>query len=91
MRSVRKSLLPWKSNKCYIFVCVCVRARVHACAWVGARARGRVCACSLAYAACNAYVPYCAICVLSGSTTHFEIISQTARFSEKLLIIKCAF
>ena len=27
---VRESLLPWKSNKCYIFVCVYVRARARA-------------------------------------------------------------
>jgi hypothetical protein len=34
LRRVRRSLLPWKSNKCHIFVCArmcaCARARVHA-------------------------------------------------------------
>jgi hypothetical protein len=30
MRSARESLLPWKSNKYYMCVCVCVRARGHA-------------------------------------------------------------
>jgi hypothetical protein len=33
-------LLSWKSSKCYILVCECVRAC--ACERVGARARGRV-------------------------------------------------
>ena len=28
LRRVRESLLPWKSNKYYIFVCVCVRVHV---------------------------------------------------------------
>ena len=40
MRRVHESLLPWKSNECYIFVSMCVRllARVR----VDALARGRV-------------------------------------------------
>jgi hypothetical protein len=45
-----KPLLPWKNNKFYISVCVCVRvcarARVCMCVWVAgwvdARARGQV-------------------------------------------------
>jgi hypothetical protein len=36
----RESLLPWKSNKRYLLVCVCKRAR--ACVHVGSRARGLV-------------------------------------------------
>ena len=47
MRRVRESLLPWKSNKYYIFVCVCVRARAFV------HFPGRVRACSLAYPVCN--------------------------------------
>ena len=42
---VRESLLPWKSNKYYVFVCVCGR--------VGVCMRMR--ACSLVYTACNGY------------------------------------
>jgi hypothetical protein len=66
-------LLPWKSNKFYIFTCV----RAHACLRPG---RVGVCmrvrACSLAYLACNSYVPYCDfICDLSGSIVFFDIIS----------------
>jgi hypothetical protein len=34
LRSVREALSPWKSNKYYIFVCVCVRAYVHVCVQV---------------------------------------------------------
>jgi hypothetical protein len=47
LRRVRESLLPWRRNKYYIFVCV------RACACLCVRA------CSLAYPACNAYAPYC--------------------------------
>ena len=68
MTRVRESLLPWKSNKYYIFVCVCVHA------------------CSLAYPARHAYAPYCdVICGPSGSIIFFDIISKTARFSEKVI------
>ena len=63
---VRESLLSWKSNEYYIFVCVC--ARVNVCMREGT--------CSLAYPACNAYAPYCdVICGPSGSTMFFVIIS----------------
>ena len=48
IRHVRESLSPWKSNKYYIFVCVCARAR--GWAWTGGWLR----ACSPAYPACNA-------------------------------------
>ena len=46
-------------------------------------------ACSLAYPACNAYAPYCVvICDLSGFTKFFNIILQTARFSENVIEYK---
>ena len=39
---VPNTLLPWKSNKYYIFVCVCVCVRARARLCVCARTRGRV-------------------------------------------------
>ena len=40
LRRVPELLLPWKSNKYCLLVCVCVRAR--ACVYVRTRARGSV-------------------------------------------------
>jgi hypothetical protein len=69
MRRVRGIFLQWKSDKYYIFVYVC--ARVFACA-PGALA----CTCSLAYPACNSYVPRCyVIRGPSDSTIFFDIFS----------------
>ena len=77
LRRVRVSLLPWKSNKYYIFVCVCVCARARALSCV-TRTRGCcMCAraCILAYPACKGYAPYCdVICDTSRSTIHFSIL-----------------
>jgi len=43
-----------------------------------------VCVCFFVDLACNTHVPYCiVICGLPRSTTFFQIISQTPRFSEK--------
>jgi hypothetical protein len=57
MRRVCESLLQWKSNTYYIYVCVRVCAR----AWVPMRVGVcmRVRACTPANPACNAYAPYC--------------------------------
>jgi hypothetical protein len=77
LRRVRELLLPWRSNKYYIFVCVCVDVRT--CVRVGARASGvymRVRACSLAYPAFHADALYCdVISYRYGSTRFFEVIS----------------
>ena len=70
-----KSFLPQRSNKYYIFVSVSGREFV------------RVSACSLAYPAWISYAPCCdVICGPSGSTTYFDIISQTERSSKKKVI-----
>ena len=76
LRRVHISLLPWKSNKYYIFVCVCVCAL----AWLCACAQARVCMlmreCSLAFQACNSYAPCCdVLCGPSGYTIISDIIS----------------
>jgi hypothetical protein len=59
LRRVRLSLLPCKSNKRYLLVCLCVHAL--RCLWVPGRVGVcmRVGACSLAFPASNAYAPYC--------------------------------
>ena len=70
-----KPLLQWKSNKHYILITLCV------CACGSARLYAR--ACSLVYQAFNVHASYLIICILSDSTAFFDIISQSARFSEK--------
>ena len=93
MRRVCESLLKQTSNKHYIFVCVCARSCVRVC----------VCACECPGSYASACVRVASLIqhatrmrhivtsfVASGSTIFFDIISQTARISEKkLLNIKC--
>ena len=73
LRRVRE-LSPWRKNKHYIFVCVCVRAR--ACVRERARVPGSVGVCM-----CERHILLSS--VASGSTILFDSISQTLRFSEK--------
>jgi hypothetical protein len=59
---VHETTVAWKSNRYYIFLCVCVYACVNAYVCVcGVGKRAPVCACaySLTYPACNAHPPYC--------------------------------
>jgi hypothetical protein len=88
LRRVRKSLLPWKSNKYYLLICVCVRARATGSVGVCIRVR----AYSLAYPAHNTYAPYCDI--INGPwrrhiCRHYLIKSTI--FGKKLMNIKCVF
>ena len=76
LRRVHKTIVAWKSNKYYIFVCVCMLER--ACV----RAPGRVVVCirirayNLANPARNAYAPCCdVICGPSVSTIFLGIMS----------------
>ena len=72
LRRVSELLLPWKSFKCYIFFCVCARARAHRHMGVSMRVR----ACRLAYKARNSYPPYCDVIFgPSSSIKFFDIIS----------------
>jgi hypothetical protein len=87
MRNVCESLLPWKRNTSITYWPVCACVRVRACMWVTWRVGVcmRITACHLANPVCNAYAPRCD--VISGpsvSTQFFDIISKTARFSEKI-------
>ena len=82
-----KPLLPWKTNKYYIFLCA--RAWVHACV----NARTRACAlrpCSRTYPACNAHAPYCLLPVWLHHIFRYYLINGTS-FKKKLLNIKCVF
>ena len=66
--------------------CVCMYACLSPRVRLPRRVAVSVCkrACTLAYPVCKQHVPYCRfICGLSGSTTFFDMISQTARFSKK--------
>ena len=84
MRRVRESLLEWKSNKCYIFVCVCTRAFVRVPGRLGMCMPVR--GCSLTYRACTLYAPYCdVICDPTGSTTS-STLSYKRTTSEKKII-----
>ena len=93
LRRFRESLLSWKINTYYIFVCVraCVR---NACVCIPGRFDVSMCmrACSVAYPACNAYTPCCdVICSPSGSTMCSALFHKRHDFREKVANIKCVF
>jgi hypothetical protein len=68
LRRVREWLLPWKSNKYYFLICVCVGA-----CWYPAVCT-RISACSLVNPACNAHAPYCdVICGLHHTFRNYLI------------------
>jgi hypothetical protein len=72
LRHVRETLLLWKSNKYYIFLCACIDG----CAQVCGNEHVCVCACGFTHPACNAHASYYIImCGLSGFTMFFDIIS----------------
>ena len=70
-----------------IYISVCARALMRASVRERAHLRMHigacVLACSLTYPACKTQAPYYVVCGLSGFTTIFDIISQTAPFSDK--------
>jgi hypothetical protein len=71
---IHKTTVAMEINKYYIFLCVCVCVRARACVCVGAQARA--CACVrvgflIQYATHRCHI----VCVLSGSTIFFYIIS----------------
>jgi hypothetical protein len=89
-RRICEKLLPWKSNKHYTYICVCV------CVWdsVGACVCVLVCVCGEVAGRVGVCMRARALVAfrthhatrhrgLSGSTTFFDIISQTAWSSEK--------
>ena len=80
--ALAKPLLPWKSNKYYVFLSVGARVCVRACVCVSVRecpdAWAYMCArtCSLAYPARNVHAPYCTVIRgLSGSAIFSHSIS----------------
>jgi hypothetical protein len=76
LKSVHEIIVAAESNKYYIFLCVCVRARecVRASGSVGVCMRGR--ACGFVYPTCNSYMPYYdVICGPPCSAIFFDIIS----------------
>jgi hypothetical protein len=88
----KKPLLPWKSNKLYIFVCVCACASacvsVGGCECTGAGVCLR--ACSLANPACNA-PPYSHLRPLWLHNIFRHYLINGPIFGTKSLNIKCEF
>jgi hypothetical protein len=67
-----KPLVPWKSNKYYIFPCLCARACVRSCAYVNpVRVCGCMGMCSLTYPVCHTHVP---CCLQSLAPPHFSTL-----------------
>jgi hypothetical protein len=94
-----KPLLPWKGNRYYIFLCVCVcegifvRAFVRPCDCGCGSTSAGLClrACSLIYPACHKQSPYCLrLLWLHGIFRHY-LINGTNFEKKKLLNIKCVF
>jgi hypothetical protein len=84
LRSVCEPLLPWKSNICFIFLCVCVRACVRKPGRQGVCMRIR--ACILAYPACNKNAPYCdVICGFSVFTTLLTLSHKQWDFRKNVI------
>ena len=84
LRRVQKTVVTWKSDKCYTFLCVCARACV--CGWTDAD----VClhACSLTNPACNA-PPYCHLRPLWRHHVFRHYFLNGTIFAEKLWNVKC--
>ena len=83
---VWKLLLQWKSDKYYIFLCVCMCICTRACVRGYTGADVSLCACSLIQHAMRRILSSAA----SGSTTYFYVINGTI-FGKTLLNIKCMF
>jgi hypothetical protein len=77
---VRETLLPWKSNKYYIFVCACTRENV------SNRARVRVC--NLTYPACNAHALACHFFCLWFHDIFWHYLIHGSIFGQNLLNTK---
>jgi hypothetical protein len=100
--TLRRILFLWKSNKCYIFLCVCVWGGVCArtCSRVGEYMRVRVggctCSgmcflvCSLTYPPCNP-PPYCHLRPLWLHHIFRHYLINGTIFGKKVLNIKCVF
>jgi hypothetical protein len=80
----------WESNGYYIFLRVRASVRARICVLLGTRAQAYACA-SIALLIQHATRRNIAICGLSGSTIFFDIISQTAQSSEKVVKNKMCF
>jgi hypothetical protein len=89
LRSFRESLLPWKSNTCYMCVCVCVRARSRTWERVGCPGEWACsCACArvallIQYAMCMRHIMKCFVAFLAPP--HFSTLSHGRRdFRKKI-------
>ena len=84
-----------KQRVLHTCLCMCARAYVRACVWVGDRNRRRVHegarTCSLAYPACNAYAPYCHSSPLWLHQIFRNYLINGTIFEKKVLSIKLCF
>ena len=80
LRQVHESLLQWKSNKYYIFVCLCVFFKACECVWVGYRTP----ACACTRVAFSSIQRACALLSAASLFHHiFRLYLTKARFSKK--------